>query len=222
MKKYLDVLAKASIFENIEHNQILSMLDCLSGYKRQYKKNAVIYDMGENIQSVGILLEGKIHIVSEDYNGNRNILSHIGIGEVFGESYACSRTNKNLHLVLAADDSTVLFIDLKRIVKVCSSACIFHTRLIDNLLRLISDKNIILNQKNEILTRRTIREKILLYLSRQSKRSGGNSFTIPFTRNELAEYLSVDRSALSRELSRMRDQGILNYNKNRFTLYHKS
>ncbi|MDO4299366.1 MAG: Crp/Fnr family transcriptional regulator [Lachnospiraceae bacterium] len=219
MKKYLTLLKSTKLFQDIEETEIESMLDCLSAYAQIYQKGECIFHRGERITSVAMLLEGCIHIQKEDYWGNLSILSEISAGEIFGEVYACLGNEKILNNAVAVRQSTVLFLDISRILTVCPSACRFHGRLIRNLLSVIASKNKILTQKLSHMSQRTTREKLLSYLSEQSLRTGCSSFDIPFNRQQLADFLSVDRSAMSNELCKMRDEGILAFDKNHFVLY---
>lgn len=168
---------------------------------------------------MAMLLEGCIHIQKEDYWGNLSILSEISAGEIFGEVYACLGNEKILNNAVAVRQSTVLFLDISRILTICPSTCRFHGRLIRNLLSVIASKNKILTQKLSHMSQRSTREKLLSYLSEQSLRTGCSSFDIPFNRQQLADFLSVDRSAMSNELCKMRDEGILAFDKNHFVLY---
>lgn len=219
MKKYLTLLKSTKLFQDIEETEIESMLDCLSAYAQIYQKGECIFHRGERITSVAMLLEGCIHIQKEDYWGNLSILSEISAGEIFGEVYACLGNEEILNNAVAVRQSTVLFLDISRILTICPSACRFHGRLIRNLLSVIASKNKILTQKLSHMSQRSTREKLLSYLSEQSLRTGCSSFDIPFNRQQLADFLSVDRSAMSNELCKMRDEGILAFDKNHFVLY---
>ena len=165
-----------------------------------------------------MLLEGSIHIQKEDFWGNLSILNKISEGEIFGEVYACLGRDEILFNAVAQKPCTVLFLDVNRVLTMCPSACQFHGRLIRNLLSVVSQKNKLLTQKLEYMSQRTTREKLLSYLSEQSLRVGSPSFDIPFNRQQLADFLSVDRSAMSNELCKMRDEGILTFERNHFVL----
>ena len=167
---------------------------------------------------MALLLEGCIHIQKEDYWGNLSILSEISEGQIFGEVYACLGSDEILNNAVAVKPGKVLFLDVKRILTMCLSACQFHGRLIRNLLAVLAQKNKMLTRKLEHMSRRTTREKLLSYLSEQSQRAGSPVFDIPFNRQQLADFLSVDRSAMSAELCRMRDEGILSFDRNHFVL----
>lgn len=218
MKKYLKLLKNTKLFNGITEPEIESMLSCLSASKQSYQKGDCIFRRGERIHHVAMLLEGCIHIQKEDYWGNVSILSEISEGEIFGEVYACLGHDESLNSALAVKPSIVLFLDINRTLTMCSSACRFHERLIRNLLSVIASKNKMLTQKLEHMSQRTTREKLLSYLSEQSLKAGSPSFDITFNRQQLADFLSVDRSAMSNELCKMRDEGILQFNKNHFTL----
>ncbi len=188
-------------------------------YKRQeYNKGEYAFRQGEYIRSLMILAVGRLHIQKEDYWGNLNILNEIRPGEMFGEAYIVPNSGTLMNDVVAIEESVVLFFDIDRILTVCSTACPFHTQLIKNIFYTISDKNKSLVQKISYMSQRSTREKLLSYLSDEAKRHNSNSFSIPFNRQQLADFLSVDRSAMSNELSKLRNEGMLDFHKNEFTL----
>ena len=218
MEKYLKVVEQSKLFKGIGEHEAVSMLSCLGAYQRSYQKGDCVFRKGERITAVALLLEGAVHIRKEDYWGNLSILNEISAGEVFGETYACLEVGEMLNNAVAVKNSQVLFLDVKRVLTTCSSACQFHGKLIQNLLSVLALKNKMLTQKLEHMSQRTTREKLLSYLSEQSLREGRPSFDIPFNRQQLADFLSVDRSAMSNELCRMRDEGILEFDRNHFVL----
>ena len=173
---------------------------------------------GEHLNDILVLAGGSLHIQKDDYWGNRSILGQIGIGEIFGEAYAAPESGTLLNDVIALEDSAVFFFDVKRIITTCSSACRFHTRVVQNLFFTISEKNRSLVRKLDYMSKRTTREKLIAYLSEEAKKENSPYITIPFNRQQLADYLSVDRSAMSKELCRMRDEGLLEFEKNQFKL----
>ena len=218
MKEYLNILCTSPLFANMNKTELESMLKCLSARKAAYAKDVYILSAGNNIKDVGIVLSGSVNIIKEDFWGNRAILAKIHSGEMFGEAFAFSKIEKLPVSAVAAEKTEILFVDFGKIATTCSSACIFHTQLIQNMLKILAHKNIMLTQKLEHIVQRTTREKLLSYLSEQAMKSGSNSFSIPFNRQELADYLSVDRSAMSNELCKLRDEGILEFQKNNFKL----
>lgn len=218
MKKYIPVLKRTKLFSGVGEEDIVSLLSCLGARKKEYKKGEYILREGEHISDVFILVEGKIHIQKDDYWGNRSILSVISVGEMFGEGYAAPESGALLNDVVAVEDSSVLFFDVKRILTTCSSACRFHNMIVQNMFFAISDKNRKLVQKLGHMSGRTTRAKLISYLSEEAKRQGSSAFTVPFNRQQLADYLCVDRSAMSNELCKMRDEGMIKFEKSRFEL----
>ena len=208
------------MFSGITETEIEAMLSCLSATKHSYQKGEYIFRKGELVSHVALLLEGCVHIQKEDYWGNSSILNEITEGETFGEVYACLGNDELLNNAVAVRPSVVLFLDINRVLTMCPSACRFHGRLIRNLLSSLAARNKVLAQKLEHMSQRTTRVKLLSYLSEQSLKAGCPAFDIPFNRQQLADFLSVDRSAMSNELCKMRvrDEGILQFDRNHFTL----
>ena len=218
MKKYIPVLKRTKLFSGVGEKDIASLLSCLGARKKEYKKGEYILREGEYISDIFILVEGKIHIQKDDYWGNRSILSVISVGEMFGEGYAAPESGALLNDVVAVEDSSVIFFDVKKILTTCSSACRFHNMIVQNMFFAISDKNRKLVQKLGHMSGRTTRAKLISYLSEEAKRQGSSTFTVPFNRQQLADYLCVDRSAMSNELCKMRDEGMIKFEKSRFEL----
>ena len=218
MKKYIPVLKRTKLFSGVGEEDISSLLSCLGARKKEYKKGEYILREGEHISDIFILVEGKIHIQKDDYWGNRSILSVISVGEMFGEGYAAPESGALLNDVVAVEVSSVIFFDVKRILTTCSSACRFHNMIVQNMFFAISDKNRKLVQKLGHMSGRTTRTKLISYLSEEAKRQGSSAFTVPFNRQQLADYLCVDRSAMSNELCKMRDEGMIKFEKSRFEL----
>ena len=218
MKNLLSFLSQVPLFDGINEAELSGMLNCLNARESTYKKQDIILLEGQSVSSVGIVLSGKVQIVKEDYTGNRNIMVEIEPGNLFAEAYSCVKTNHLPITAISVRGSTILWVDYNRIISTCTSACKFHTRLIENMLRIIAANNILLSQKIEHISKRTTREKLLSYLSDQSIRRGSNEFDIPFNRQELADYLCVDRSAMSNALCKLQDEGILTFSLNHFCL----
>lgn len=218
MELNLKMLGDTWLFRGIEAEDIDAMLSCLSAESKKFQKGQMIYRAGETTDMVGVILSGRVHIFKDDFWGDRSILSEIGLGDIFGETYAELPSVELEVNVMATEDSEILFLNVGKIMTTCSSSCRFHSRLIHNLLAVTAQKNLMLTRKMEYMAQRTIREKLLTYLSAESQRSGSPRFEIPFNRQQLADYLSVDRSAMSRELCRLRDEGVLEFNKNCFEL----
>lgn len=218
MKNEYKILEQVTLFQGIDSSDYSSILNCLGIFITKYPKNKTIILAGEEITSLGIVLSGSVQIVRDDILGNRTLVAGLSEGDIFAESLACAGVKESPVSVYANEASTVLWISIKRIITTCSNVCSFHTRLITNLLNLLANKNLYLNQKMEFLSKRSIREKILSYLAFQKEITKTSSFLVPLNRNEMADYLCVDRSAMSRELSKLRDEGIIEYKKNKFNL----
>lgn len=219
MKEFIPVLKRTKLFSGVGDDDISTMLTCLGARLLTYKKGEHVLRQGEHLSDILVLAEGSLHIQRDDYWGNRSILGHIGVGEIFGEAYVAPESGSLLNDVIAVEDSAVFFFDVKRVISTCSSACRFHTMVVQNLFFAISEKNRGLVQKLDYMSRRTTREKLLSYLSAEAKKQNSASITLPFNRQQLADYLSVDRSAMSNELCKMRDEGLLEFEKNRFRLF---
>ncbi|MCH5201191.1 MAG: Crp/Fnr family transcriptional regulator [Oscillospiraceae bacterium] len=218
MQKYIPVLRQTRLFAGISENEIAAMLDCLQAKSRRYKKGEYIFRQGEHLDNVTVVVKGSLLIQNNDYWGNRSIVNTVSVGEVFGEAYAASDSGAMPNDAVAAEDSAVVFLDVKKLLTVCSSGCKFHTLVIQNMFFTLSEKNRKLMQKLGHISKRSTREKLISFLSEEAKRQSSKSFSISFNRQQLADYLSVDRSAMSKELCRMRDEGLLIFEKNKFTL----
>ena len=218
MEKYIEILKRTQLFSGVVDNEIPAMLNCLQSKILAYKKGDYVFREGEHIDSITILISGKLLVQHDDFWGNRNIVNVIRAGEMFGEAYAAPESGSLLNDVIAEEDSVVIFFDAKRILTTCSAACRFHSIVVQNLFFAISEKNRKLIQKIGHMSKRSTRAKLLSYLSDAAKRNNNSHFTIPFSRQQLADFLCVDRSAMSNELCKMRDEGLLQFDKNEFTL----
>jgi CRP-like cAMP-binding protein len=206
------------LFTGISEADLTLLLGCLTAKRQGYAKGAFIFSAGQRPDAVGIVVSGRVHIVKEDIQGNQNLIAEIRAGDLLAEAIVCAGVEKFPISAAAVEDTEMLFIDYRRIIASCTSACSFHTALIANMLRVLARKNMLLVDKLEHLTKRTTRDKLLSYLSGQAKERGSQAFDIPFNRQQLADYLSVERSALSAELSRMRDDGLIVFRKNHFEM----
>ena len=218
MEKYIPILAKTKLFAGVNEAEIGAMLSCLQAKMKTYKKGEYVFHQGEKLDTITVLVEGCLHIQRDDYWGNRSIINMVSEGEMFGEAYVAPESGALMNDVLAIEDSTVIFFDVRRIITVCPTACRFHSMVVQNLFFAISEKNRKLVQKLGHMAKRSTREKLMSYLSEEAKRQGSSVVTIPFNRQQLADFLSVDRSAMSNELGKMRDDGLIKFEKNRFTL----
>jgi len=218
MEKFHPVMEQCPLFQGIRMEDLSAMLGCIGGRTCSVKKGQPVCREGDPATHVGMVLSGAVRLVREDYYGNRSIVAHIGPAQLFGETYACAGIQALPVSIVADEDSQVLLMDCRRITTTCSSACAFHSRIIFNLLRLVAEKNLVFDQKIQITSKRTTREKLMAYLLNQAKQQGSHTFHIPYDRQELADYLEVDRSGLSAQISKLRKEGILKSDKNQFTL----
>lgn len=218
MEKYLEILKKCPLFFEIEKNNLFKMLTCLGAKIEEFDKKYTIFAEGSSAKYIGIVLSGSAQIIQMDYYGNRNILGTIEPSQIFAAEFACTESNSLPVSVIANEPCEVMLIDCSHILHTCTNNCGFHQQLIFNLMKDLALKNIIFHQKIEITSKRTTRDKLLTYLMFKSKETGKLSFDIPFDRQELADYLEVDRSGLSAEISKLRNEGILESNKKHFVL----
>lgn len=218
MDDYIHSLSKLSLFSGIRTEDLSSMLTCLGSYTCNYKKGEFIFLSSEPIQSVGIILQGTIHMIKEDIWGNKTILAFIQKGEIFGETFACGNQLNSAVTFYASTNCKILYMPFYKIIHVCNMSCVFHHRLIENMVGLIANKNTHLMEKLEIISKKTLRDKILTYMSLQAQINKSSYFEIPLGRVELADYLCADRSALTRELNNMKSDGIIDFQKNYFHL----
>ena len=216
MKKIFETLKTNPLFQRISFSDFERMLGCMSAKTVFYKKDDVILLSGDTINFVGLILSGSVKIIKEDIDGRFTILAKFDVSEVFGEAFACAGISQSPVTIQAAEDSEILFIDYKKIITSCTNVCPFHSMFIENMLKLVALKNLMLNQKIDILSKRTTREKLMCYFD--TERGAAKKFTIPFNREELARYLCVDRSAMSNELCKMRDEGQIKFNRNEFEI----
>ena len=218
MKKYIPILKRTRMFAGVTEDEISSILTCLDAKVFNYQKGDYVFRQGEYLSDITILLAGNLYIQNDDYWGNRSILGQISVGDMFGEAYAAPGSGALQNDVVGVEDSAVIFFNGKHILSTCPTACRFHSTVIQNLFFAISEKNRKLVQKLAHMSMRSTREKLISYLSEESKNQNSSSFTIPFNRQQLADFLSVDRSAMSNELCKMRNDGLLEFDKNSFKL----
>ena len=216
MEAYYLVLEKCPLFSGISSQELTGLLHCLGGVVRRAQKGETVLSEGDAATHMGIVLSGGVRLSREDYYGNRSIVSRAGPGELFAESYACANVQAIPVSVVAEEQSTLLLIDCRRLTVSCANACSFHSRIIRNLLQLVAGQNLVFDQKIQITSQRTTREKLMAYLTNQMKLHNSRSFTIPYDRQALADYLEVDRSGLSSQISQLRKEGVLESTKNHF------
>lgn len=209
MEKYFDLLLSGPLFAGITREEIAGMLHCLRAKITEIPKSSPVFLEGDAAGFVGVVLEGSIQIVRDDYYGSRSVLTHAEPGGLFAESYSCAGAGTIPVSGYALKNSKVMLLDLRKMLNVCSNACGFHNRLIRNLLQVVAQRNLNLSQKIQYMSQKTTKQKLMAYLSDQAKQQGSAEFTIPFDRQALADFLGVERSAMSAELSKLRKTGFL-------------
>ena len=211
------LLENAPLFKDVPPEEINVMLQCLGTEERDYDKGETIFHAGDVIHNIGLVLTGRVQIENDDVWGNKSVMESVGPGFAFAESYACLPGEPLMVSAIAAE-CRILFLDIGEILNVCTPACSHHNRLIQNLLYISSQKNLNLSRRIFHTSSKSIRGRLLSYLSFQASKAGSRDFCIPFNRQQLADYLSIDRSAMSAELGKMRKEGILETDKNHFVL----
>jgi len=218
MKNYLPILKKAPLFNGIPCADVEKLCGCLEARAFTVARDSYVFRASDSVRSVYLLLSGMVHITSEDFWGNQTIIESMTEHTLFGEAYAVVGAEQHLVSVVAAEDSLILEIDPEKLFETCQNECECHDRLIKNTMRILSEKIIRLTEKMGHISQRTMREKILSYLSDCSRRAHSNSFYVLYSRQQLADYLCADRSALSHELSKLQKDGMIRYRKNHFEL----
>lgn len=218
MKDFLSVIQSSQIFSGISESELTAMLTCLDTRQESFPKDTFLLRAGDEVESIGLVLSGNVLIIQEDIWGNRNILSKAGPGQTFATAYACAPGAVMDASVLAETPVTVLFLNVKRVLNVCPSACEHHSRIIRNLLGELAGKNLRFSEKLTHMGQRTTRAKLMSYLSAEARRLGKYEFDIPFSRQQMADYLGVERSGLSLELGKMQKEGMIDFHKSHFVL----
>lgn len=213
-----ELVKSCPLFRGIDPEDLGAMLKCMSAREIEPERGEFIMTTPGSAPLMGVVLAGEVEMISEDYFGKKSLLTVLPVGSVFGESYSCVKARNRTIAYQASGKCRVLLLDYERILHACKLVCRFHHRMIENMVELIAEKNLELIEKLEVTSRTSIREKLLTYLTRQAERTGSATFQVPMGRTELAEYLCTDRSAMTRELSRMREEGLIDFDKRTFTL----
>lgn len=218
MKQNYDILKNCPLFASIKESDFAPLLSCVNAYSKPYLAGEYIFLSGNQVNYVGIVLSGALELIKENPAGLRHILDFVGPSNMFGEGIVCTQSRISTVTVIAKEDSDIIFIPYERIIKTCSSSCSFHHQIIKNMMMLLGEKNNVLNHKIELLALKGMREKLATYLLYEAQKQNNLTFQIIPNRNELAEYLNVSRSSMSRELGRMKDLGLIDYYQNSFKI----
>ena len=218
MAEHLAILAQTNLFSGIEADEIAGLLDCVNAKRIEYKKDAFIIEEGDTVYDFGIMLSGHGRSIKWDMNDKVIIITLLKEGSEIGIILAASLEHKSPVSVQAQDDVSVMSITFDRVFSRCEKACPRHDRLLRNFINIVAEKGLVLHERMDCLLKPTVREKVLTYLQRISGEQQSRSITVPINRNGMAEYLNIERSALSRELSHMKRDGLIDYHKNWFYL----
>lgn len=218
MRKELEVISRAPLFGGIKGEELEKLLVCMDSTRKKYRRQEMILSEEEIPDRIGIVLEGSIQVVQDDVFGNRNIVEKLEKGGLFGAAFACAGVRKSPVSVIAEKDCEICWMHIGKVLSVCPAACPCHQQMLRNLVTILAGKNVAFSEKITCLSRRSTREKLLSYLSETAKKEKKRHFVIPFNRQELADYLCVDRSAMSAELSKLRREGVLDYKRSEFWL----
>ena len=211
-------LSKTVLFRGISPEEVQTMMSCLQAVTRNYPRGAIIYHAGDAVHAVGLVLSGSVSIERDDAWGNKSILDRVAPGQIFAETYACLPGEPLMVNVVAVEPTEVLFLNTEKMFTVCANTCIFHNKLVRNMLSISAQKSLNLSRRIMHTSSKSIRGRLLSYLSLQATKCGSREFEIPFNRQQLADYLSVDRSAMSNELSKMQRDGLIRVERNCFVL----
>lgn len=218
MRPDYEMLSHLSLFSGIHTDNLQAMLQCIGGRFQTLHKGEFPILARDEVPYVGIILKGRIHMIHEDAWGDTAILSAMGPGELFGETFACGTNLHSSATFQAVRETRILALPFRKVIHTCQNSCPFHYQLIENMLRMVSDKNARLMEKLEIVSKKTLRRKILTYLSFQAELQESRTFELPLSHTQLADYLCADRTAVARELARMKQEGRIDFEKNTFTL----
>lgn len=215
--KWMNVISKVELFKDIEKDELNKILICLSNNIKTYKKKEQIATLNDDFSAVGVILEGEVAIIQETLAGDRTNITKLYKGNTFGELGAFA-SDKRSATVIAGTECTIFFLPSSKIIEVCPNLCLGHKVLIENMLKSVSKKALTFNNKIDFLALKTIRKKVSAYLLEQHYINNSLSFKIPLNRNELADYLIVSRPSLSRELIKMQEEGILDFQRKEFNI----
>lgn len=220
MEKYFDIILQNALFTGISQESLRSLMSCLGAKTIDFAKGDPVFLEGDPAGFIGLVLEGAVQIVRDDFYGNRSLLMVAQQGDTFAEAFACANVETMPLSGFALQNSKILWLECKRMLTVCTNACGFHNQLVKNLLQEVAQKSLLLSRKVQFMSQKTTKEKLMAYLADQAKQKNAVEFTIPLDRQALADFLGVERSAMSAELSKLRKEGVLDSKGSWFHLYH--
>lgn len=222
MEQYYEILKKCPLFRRIDENDMGALMGCLNVKVKSFEADEYIFFAGDEINAIGIVLQGMIEIMKENLSGNKHIVAFLGASDMFAEGIVCTERRISPVTVRMKEAGKILFIPYERIIKSCGTGCNFHITLIQSMMVVLGERNVRLNRKLELLTFKGMREKIASYLLGESNERGSNMFQIMLNRTELSDYLNVSRTSMCRELARMKDEGLIDFYGNSFKLINKT
>ena len=222
MDKYLTVFKRSPFFAGMTEDEILSILKCVRGRVERFERGAYILRAGDSTDEMGLVLSGSVLIVQEDVWGRRSLMSRCSAGDFFAEPYAATPGSVLNVSAVADGDCEVILLNVRALLTTCPTACEHHSKLIRNLVGVLAGRMLAMNDKITHMSRRTTREKLLSSLSSEAIRRGGTAFDIPYDRQQLADYLGVDRAAMSAELSKLRREGVVKCERSHFELVSRN
>lgn len=218
LEKYYNQIKTSPVFYGMSDDELKGLLECFNARIRKYEKEEMIIRQGDIISNIYLILDGEVNIEKDSYWGRRIIISRLGQNDNLALSFVGSKNIESSVDAITVEDTLVLILSYEKCTSMCQNACTRHKILINNLFQILSKENIELIQKIENVSQKSIRDKLLTYLSNEARKKHSNSFDIQFNRQDLADYLNVDRSAMSFELSKLQKEGFIKYDKNHFEL----
>lgn len=207
-----------NLFDGISENELNKLFACLSPLRKSYYRGETVFNAYEKINYVGYIESGSIQLSKDDYEGNKVTVVKLSAGDTFGEAFIFADIEQSGLSIVALEDSRIIFLDYVRLFSSCSNMCVFHKKLTENIVKIMSSRILFLQTRIELLAKKTLRERVLYLLNEQKNLQNKEIFEIPFSREQMAEYIGADRSALSRELSKMKTEGLIDYHKNAFKI----
>ena len=220
MEKYYNQIKNSPVFFGLSEEELKNMLECFNARIKTYEDEELIIRQGDMIRNIYLVLEGTVNIEKDSYWGRRIIVSQLGVNDNIALAFVASKNVESSIDAVSVGKTKLLLLSYEKCTTMCQNVCTKHKLLINNLFEILSKENIELLQKIENISQKTIREKLLTYFSNEARKNKSNIFEISFNRQDLADYLNIDRSAMSFELSKMQKDNLIKVDKNKFVLMH--